>query len=112
MFRESYQSEPDPGPANSEKTVKTHRVFRRRARAATVTDSAMSLAENIRRLRLQKQLTQPALAERAGVSKGYVYSLESGETTNPSLDVLMKIAHALDTTIAELIDEPRTVVRE
>jgi transcriptional regulator with XRE-family HTH domain len=67
----------------------------------------MSLAENIKRLRQTKQLSQPALAEKAHVSKGYVYMLESGEMTNPTLDMLLKIAEALDTTIAELIDQPR-----
>ncbi len=68
----------------------------------------MSLAENIRRIRLQKQITQPDLAKKAGVSKGYIHTLEAGVMKNPSLDVLGKIATALDTTIAELIGQPRT----
>jgi len=67
----------------------------------------MSLAENIKRTRLQKQMSQPALAKRAVVSKGYIYLLESGDMTNPSLDILHKIATALDSTIAELIGQPR-----
>ena len=61
----------------------------------------MSLAENLKQRRLQKQLTQPALAEKAEVSKGYIYMLESGEMTNPTLDILIKIADALDCTIAD-----------
>ena len=52
----------------------------------------MGLAENIKRLRQQKQLTQPSLATKASVSKGYVYMLEAGEMKNPSLDTLLKIA--------------------
>ena len=68
----------------------------------------MSLADNIQRLRRKKQWTQPQLAEKADISKGYVYMLESGEMTNPSLDILLKIADAFETTIAELVDEPRT----
>lgn len=71
----------------------------------------MSLAENLRRIRLQKQLTQPTLAEQAGVSKGYIYSLESGEMTNPSLDILLKIANALDCTIADLSGVPKVVAK-
>ena len=70
----------------------------------------MTLADNIRRIRLQKQITQPLLAEKAGVSKGYINTLEAGVASNPSLDVLGKIASALDTTIAELIGQPRTEV--
>ena len=72
----------------------------------------MSLADNIRRLRLQKQWTQPQLADKADISKGYVYMLESGEMTNPSLDMLMKIANAFKVTVADLIDQGRVVAKE
>jgi len=68
----------------------------------------MSLAENIKRLRTLKQLSQPQLAEKAQLSKGYVYMLESGEMTNPSIEKLSQIADALDCTIADLIGEPTT----
>lgn len=72
----------------------------------------MSLAENLKRIRLQRQMTQPKLAEDAHVSKGYVYMLETGEMDNPSLDVLLKIANALDCTIADLSGEPKVVAKD
>lgn len=72
----------------------------------------MSLAENLKRIRIQKQLTQPALADKVGVSKGYIYMLESGEMANPTLDVLLKIATGLDCTIADLSGEPKVVVKQ
>ena len=53
-------------------------------------------------------MSQPALATAAGVSKGYIFSLEAGEQENPSLDVLLKIADALGVTIADLVDAPVT----
>lgn len=71
----------------------------------------MNLAENLRRLRTQKQLSQPDLATEAGLSKGYVYMLESGDMTNPSLDKLLAISKALDCTIADLIGQPKAAVR-
>jgi transcriptional regulator with XRE-family HTH domain len=71
----------------------------------------MGLAENLKRIRLQKQLTQPGLAEKVGVSKGYVYMLESGEMTNPTLDILHKIASGLDCTIADLTGDPKIAPR-
>lgn len=71
----------------------------------------MSLAANIKRLRLQKQLSLPDLATITDLSKGYVYQLESGEMANPSLDKLLKISRALDCTIADLVGEPRAVAR-
>jgi transcriptional regulator with XRE-family HTH domain len=70
----------------------------------------MGLGENIKRVRLQKQWTQPALAERANISKGYIYMLESGEMSNPSLEMLFKIANALGTTIADLVGEAHIAV--
>ena len=72
----------------------------------------MILAQNLKRLRLQKQWTQPILAEKADVSKGYIYMLEMGEMDNPSLDVLHKIANALDCTIADLVGDPKIAVRD
>lgn len=71
----------------------------------------MSLAANLKRLRLQKQLSLPDLATITDLSKGYVYQLESGEMANPSLDKLLKISRALDCTIADLVGEPRAVSR-
>jgi transcriptional regulator with XRE-family HTH domain len=73
----------------------------------------MGLGENIKRIRSQKQMSQPELAKRAGVSKGYIFMLESGEyETNPSLDILHKIANAMDSTIADLIGQPRVAAVE
>ena len=72
----------------------------------------MDLADNLRRLRQQKQWSQPRLADEAHISKGYINMLESGEMTNPSLDVLLKIADALGTTIAELVSQPRVAATE
>lgn len=71
----------------------------------------MPLAVNLKRIRLQKQLSQPGLAEKSGVSKGYVYMLESGEMTNPTLDILQKIAEALDCTIADLTGGPKVALK-
>jgi transcriptional regulator with XRE-family HTH domain len=71
----------------------------------------MSLAENLKRLRIQKQLSQPDLADKARVSKGYVYMLESGDMTNPSLEKLFQISEALECTIADLVGEPKAAVK-
>ncbi len=65
----------------------------------------MKIGENIQRIRQQKQMSLPALATEAGLSKGYIYMLEAGEMTNPSIDVLDKIATALDCTIADLLGQ-------
>jgi transcriptional regulator with XRE-family HTH domain len=53
-----------------------------------------------------KGLSVPALADKAKISKGYLWQLENGEDPNPSLAVLMRIATALEKSIAELLDQP------
>ncbi|MCX7427274.1 MAG: helix-turn-helix transcriptional regulator [Planctomycetia bacterium] len=72
----------------------------------------MGLAENLKRIRLQKQMSQPTLARDAGVSKGYIYMLESEEVTNPSLEILYKIANTLGCTVAELIGQSRVAATQ
>ncbi len=57
----------------------------------------MSLAERIKDLRLQAGLSISKLAEMAGLSKGYLSQLESGEARNPTWQALNKIAEALHT---------------
>ena len=69
------------------------------------TDLAL-VGKRIAALRQMKGLSVPALAAKAKVSKGYLWQLENGEDPNPSLAVLMRIATALEATIAELLGQP------
>ena len=57
--------------------------------------------ENVRRLRIESDLSQEALAERCGLHRTYVGSIERGER-NVAMVNILKIAHALNTSIAEL----------
>jgi len=53
------------------------------------------LGRRLRRLRVSRQLTQAALAERAGVSRVWVQKLELGAGGMPSLSTLEQLARAL-----------------
>ncbi len=55
--------------------------------------------------RIEMGLSLAELARRADISKGYLHSIESGETQSPSAEVLFKVAHELETTIADLLGE-------
>ena len=55
---------------------------------------ALSIGENIRSLRLQKNLTQRALAAHAGVSLTALRHLEAGQGAN--LGTLIRIVRSLD----------------
>ena len=68
------------------------------------------LARNLLSLRQVRSLTQEALAKAAGVPRSTIANLESG-AGNPSLVVLVKVAHALGVPIDELLASPRAKVR-
>jgi transcriptional regulator with XRE-family HTH domain len=72
--------------------------------------TAAHLARNLASLRHTRALTQDALAKAAGLPRSTIANLESGDG-NPSLVVLVKVAHALGVPIDELIASPRAMVR-
>lgn len=45
------------------------------------------------------------LADKVGVSRGYISMLRSGEKTNPTIDIAVKIADVLEVSIDELVRE-------
>jgi len=65
----------------------------------------MSVAQKIRKLREEKELSLDELAARAKISKTYLWELEqdTAGTKKPSADVLLRVAIALSTTLAELL---------
>jgi len=62
--------------------------------AFNVEELTQAIGENIRALRLQKNLTQQALAAQAGVSLSALRHLESGQGAN--LSTLIRVVRALD----------------
>ena len=74
----------------------------------------MSLAKRITELREKAGLSLDELAKKATISKTYLWELEKDEagTKKPSADILMRIATALSTTIAVLLDLPTVKVKE
>lgn len=63
----------------------------------------MNVGQKIRELRTAAGVTLPDLAEKAGVSKGFLSQLENDEKANVSLDTLTKIAKALGVTVGALL---------
>jgi transcriptional regulator with XRE-family HTH domain len=64
----------------------------------------MTLGETIRLLRNQLELTQPELAEKAGIEQSYLSKLENDKGT-PSFDIITRIAQALNLTGMGLIQK-------
>ena len=63
-----------------------------------------ALSNNIRELRAQKGLSQERLALEAGVDRTLVSKIER-VIANPTLDVLTRLAIALDVTVPRLLRE-------
>jgi transcriptional regulator with XRE-family HTH domain len=61
------------------------------------------IGENIRKYRLAKQLSQEKLARLADLSFPTITKIESGETPNPTIDTIKKIAAALGMGVDDLI---------
>jgi XRE family transcriptional regulator, master regulator for biofilm formation len=65
----------------------------------------MSIGRRIQELRLKKGLSLTKLANRAGVAKSYISSVERDIQINPSIQFLQKISSVLGTTVDQLINE-------
>lgn len=62
-----------------------------------------SLGSNIRRERERRGISQRKLALMTGTSRSYLWKLETGQA-DVGLDVLCRVAKALDVPVRELID--------
>jgi len=70
------------------------------------------LGQAIRRLRVRRKLTQAQLAERAGVSRQWIVTVEKGVTPGPAISHIMRVLDALDATLTVRDDagEPLSVI--
>lgn len=68
----------------------------------------LDVANRIKDLRIQKGLSQNALANLAGVSPTYIYQLERGEKS-PTVEYLYYICSALGITLEEFFKEPSQI---
>ena len=66
----------------------------------------VALAGRLRQRRLDKGWTPTQLARETGIARAYLYRIESGAAPRPSAEILQKLAQALDTTVADLLDQP------
>ena len=60
------------------------------------------LAQNIKKLRKQHNLSQEELAKKAGVTYSTLIKLESGVNKNPTIKTIQQIAAALEVSLDEL----------
>ncbi|MFC3074274.1 helix-turn-helix domain-containing protein [Shinella pollutisoli] len=66
---------------------------------------AKILGENVRKTRLKRGMTLEALATEVGLAYSYMGGIERGQK-NPTLDVVERIASALDIEPVSLLSRP------
>lgn len=63
-----------------------------------------AIAKNIKRLRKEKGISQDKLSKLADVSSHTITKIEAGDTSNPTVDTVKKIAKALGVSVDSLIN--------
>jgi len=63
------------------------------------------IGQQIKKYRLQNGFSLSELAEKAGVAKSYLSSIERNIQTNPSIHFLEKIAYVLEISVDTLLHE-------
>lgn len=66
-------------------------------------DICVKFGRRVKKARKESRLSQEALAHEAGSNRTYISDVERG-TRNPSIEVVERIAKALNVTIGSLLD--------
>lgn len=70
-------------------------------------DVRQLVGRNVRKLRLDRDMSQEAVAELMGVDRAYVSALELGHR-NPTIITLWQVAEALGVELSALVQQDRT----
>jgi transcriptional regulator with XRE-family HTH domain len=65
-------------------------------------DESKKLGENLKRVRIKKDITQIEIARRLGVDRSFVSNIENGKN-NPTLSTITSLAKVLDVPSTELL---------
>ena len=65
-------------------------------------DDAKKLGENLKKIRMAKDITQIEIAKKLNVNRSFVSNIENGKT-NPTLSTITSLAKALGVSTNELL---------
>jgi transcriptional regulator with XRE-family HTH domain len=66
---------------------------------------ANKVSNNIRKIRQKKGISQDRLSKEADLALNTIVKIETGESPNPTVETLEKIAKALGVSVAELFKD-------
>ncbi|MEK7460331.1 MAG: helix-turn-helix transcriptional regulator [Patescibacteria group bacterium] len=67
-----------------------------------MTDDVKKLGQNLKRIRIKKNITQVEISKKLGVDRSFVSNLENAKT-NPTLATITNLAQALGVSTNELL---------
>jgi len=67
------------------------------------------VANNLKNIRGEKNLSQGELSKLSGVSNVYISNLENAVKTNPSLEIIAKLANALGCSVNNILGEEENI---
>lgn len=65
----------------------------------------MPLPDRIKEFRTKKKMSLQEVADRVGASKAHIWDLETGRSTNPSIELLKNLANCFGVGVSDLIEE-------
>ena len=65
----------------------------------------MSFGARLNKLRVAQRLSLQEVADKVGISKAHVWNLEKGQSDNPSMELLLKLADLFRVRVADLVGE-------
>ena len=68
----------------------------------------MTIGERIKHYRKAKDLSLNKLGDISGVSKAYLSNLENNKSDSPSVEIVQKIAKALEISVLDLLNDGKT----
>ena len=66
---------------------------------------ANKVSNNIRKIRQKKGISQDRLSKEANLALNTIVKIETGESPNPTVETLEKIAKALGVSVADLFKD-------
>ncbi len=65
----------------------------------------MNFARRLQEMRTANRLSLQDVADKVGISKAHVWNLEKGQSDNPSMDLVVKLADLFRVRVADLVGE-------
>lgn len=72
----------------------------------------MSLGTRIKELRIKNNLSLQDVADKTGISKAHVWDMEKGNSGNPSVELVTKLADLFKVSVAYMVGEDPSVSGE